>query len=67
MCLLLMQSAVRISTVHCVEQAEATEENLDRPPPARNGIVMEGQTEARRVNCNREITMKLPNTPGMCP
>lgn len=26
---LLMQSAVKISTVHCVEQAEATEESLD--------------------------------------
>lgn len=26
---LLMQSAVKISTVHCVEQAEAAEESLD--------------------------------------
>lgn len=28
-CSLLMQSAVKISTVHCVEQAEAAEESLD--------------------------------------
>lgn len=32
-CLLLMQSALRIATVHCVEQAEAVEESLDSGLP----------------------------------
>jgi hypothetical protein len=63
-----MQSVERIATVHCVKQAEVTEEGLDRglPPSARNVIVM-GQKDSGRVSPDREMITRLPNIPGMCP